>query len=309
MSEQLIAIDWGTSNFRAQLLDSAGGEVCDSVCSDRGVGGLDREAMRLQLLQLCERWPSANGKLFACGMVGSDLGWMEAPYLNCTAGIADIAAAVIEAPVAHYTLRIVPGLRCHSADNGWDVMRGEELQALGWAALQGERPASGLCVMPGTHSKWVRLHNGRVERFSTAMSGEIFALLCQHGLLRHHITRDANYSQAFRAGLEKGRQQTGLARHLFSVRANSLHEELDRADASSFVSGLLIGAEIADALNTHQWSAERGPVHLIGTSALIRLYSEALAHFNIETSRTEGQRAAMAGFLALHRHREVTHVA
>jgi len=312
VSNKLIVIDWGTSNFRAQLLDQ-GGTVCDSFSSEKGVGKLTREAMREEVLQLHNLWPDANADILACGMVGSSLGLVEAPYLSCGVGTADIAAAITTTAVDDIQLHIVPGVRCHNTATGWDVMRGEELQAVGWAALQTDgSKASGLCVMPGTHSKWARLQEGRIEHFSTAMTGEIFALLTQQGLLRHHITADVAYGPAFERGLAQGAQQTGLARHLFSVRANSLHRELSTADASGFVSGLLIGAEIADALVLNNWTAASGPVHIIGASKLIELYSKALAYFKVESTTTDSHRATTAGFLAVHwemQHRkmEATH--
>jgi 2-dehydro-3-deoxygalactonokinase len=303
VSNKLIVIDWGTSNFRAQLLE--GGTVCDSFCSENGVGKLTREGMRAEILHLRDLWPDANVEILACGMVGSNLGWIEAPYLSCGVGTADIAAAVTTAEVDGIQLHIIPGVRCHSADTGWDVMRGEELQAVGWAALQADSAgASGLCVMPGTHSKWARLNKGRIEHFSTAMTGEIFALLSQQGLLRHHITSDVSYGTSFERGLTLGAEQTGLARHLFSVRANGLHQELSTTDASSFVSGLLIGAEIVDALALNNWTCASGPVHIIGATQLIDLYSKALTYFSIDSTTTDSHCATTAGFLAVHREME-----
>ena len=304
MSNKLIVIDWGTSNFRAQLLDEDG-TVCDSFSSGNGVGKLTREAMREEILQLRDLWPDTNAEILACGMVGSSLGLVEAPYLSCGVGIEDIAAAITTTAVDDIQLHIIPGVRCHNTTTGWDVMRGEELQAIGWAALQTDgTKTSGLCVMPGTHSKWALLKDGRIEHFSTAMTGEIFSLLTQQGLLRHHITTDVAYGPAFERGLAQGAQQTGLARHLFSVRANSLHRELSTADASSFVSGLLIGAEITDALALNDWTAASGPVHIIGASKLIDLYSKALAYFKVDSTTTDSHRATTAGFLAVYREME-----
>ncbi len=314
MSNKFIVIDWGTSNFRAQLLDDSG-TVCDSFSSENGVGKLTREAMREEVLRLRDHWADSNAStnILACGMVGSSLGLVEAPYLSCGVGTADIAAAITTTTVDDIQLHIVPGVRCHNTATGWDVMRGEELQAVGWAALQADdSKTSGLCVMPGTHSKWALLKKGRIEHFSTAMTGEIFALLSQQGLLRHHITSDVSYGTSFQRGLTLGAEQTGLARHLFSVRANSLHQELSTADASSFVSGLLIGAEIVDALALNDWTRASGPVHIIGANKLIDLYSKALAYFKVDSTTTDSHRATTAGFLAVYgkmknREMEATH--
>jgi 2-dehydro-3-deoxygalactonokinase len=299
-------IDWGTSKFRAQLLDEDG-TVCDSFCSESGIGKLHREGMRDEIRRLRHLWPAANTEMLACGMVGSSLGWVEAASLPCSVGLLDIAGAITRSEIDGVQLHIVPGVRCHNPDTGWDVMRGEELQAFGWAALQSD-PAepSGLCVMPGTHSKWLRLEQGRIERFSTAMTGELFALLSERSLLRHHITADVSYGQAFERGLAAGAGQTGMARHLFSVRANSLLDELSNADAGSFVSGLLIGAEIADALHVNDWTRANEPVQIVASSPLTDLYSKALAWFDIGSTVTDCQLASAAGFLAVHREMKTT---
>lgn len=301
MSNNLVAIDWGTSNLRAQLLDERG-MVCDSFASDAGVGKLDRGGMSDEIHRVRERWPEASPDVLACGMIGSSLGWVEAPSLPCSAGLSEIAAALMVSDIDGVRLHIVPGARCRNADTGWDIMRGEELQAIGWASLQADAAAaSGLCVMPGTHSKWIHMERGRIERFSTAMTGEIFTLLSQHSLLRHHIATDARYGDAFERGLAIGARQAGLARHLFSVRANALLEKMSGADAGSFVSGLLIGAELADALQINEWSSERPPVHLIGNRRLIDLYAKALAHFDIRSTAMDSGLACAAGFIAVHR--------
>jgi 2-dehydro-3-deoxygalactonokinase len=300
VSKQLVAIDWGTTNFRAQLLDEDG-SVCDSYSSGNGVGKLTRSDMRDEIRRLRDRWPAAGTDMIACGMIGSSIGWIATPYLPCGSGPADIAGALVESDVDGVRLRIVPGVHCRNADSGWDVMRGEELLAFGWAALQTEpAEASGLCVMPGTHSKWVRMERGRIERFSTAMTGEIYEILSRQSLLRRHITGDAVHGEAFERGVAIGASGAGLARHLFSVRANSLHEELPDADAGSFVSGLLIGSEIVDALRIYGWTADSPPVHLVGARRLIDLYAQALAHFGVRSTTTDSHQASASGFMAIH---------
>ncbi len=75
-------------------------------------------------------------------------------------------------------MRIIPGLRCAGLTGAPDVMRGEETQVLGWLAQHPDRQQGRhLVCHPGTHAKWVVVEDGRIVRFVTAMTGEMFAVL------------------------------------------------------------------------------------------------------------------------------------
>ena len=234
MTGALIAIDWGTTNRRAYLLDG-GGAVLDTVRDDHGVKTMPPAGYPAALAALRGRY--GDLPVLLAGMVGSTRGWHEVPYLPCPAGLAELAAAL------HWIepgrTAIVPGL----ADPAGDVMRGEEVQLLG-AAAAGLTPGTALLCQPGTHCKWARLVDGRIAGFITAMTGELFALLRDHSLLAEFLTGRAADDAAFRAGVRDG-LAGGLPAKLFRVRAATLLGRRPPAEATSYASGLLIGADLA----------------------------------------------------------------
>jgi 2-dehydro-3-deoxygalactonokinase len=208
-------------------------------------------------------------------MVGSRQGWLEVPYVECPATLADVAAGMrqIDSPgLPDRSVWIVPGLLCRgTAKNGADVLRGEETQLFG--LLEGSPTRRQLVCMPGTHSKWVVAEKGRVESLFTAMTGELFELLRKHSLLgRLMPERQDTFDQsACNQGIERARESGGLLHHLFSVRTSGLLGTLEPRQLAPYLSGLLIAHEILGS----PWAAElRGQrVHLVGSSAVLEPYS------------------------------------
>ena len=272
----LVAGDWGTSSLRVWAL-SATGSVLGERRSDEGMGRLrlgDFEpALRRHLAALPLDRAPVPLPVVLCGMVGARQGWREAPYVDVPADTLAICDRALAVPAAGLDVRILPGL-ADRRDGLEDVMRGEETQLLG--LFQREPELSGLVCMPGTHSKWVRLETGRVTGFSTMMTGELFALLGQHSVLRHSLNGDAGSgapdSAAFLRGVARGLAEPGrLISALFGVRAATLLHGTTGAAAADMLSGLLIGAEIAGGA-THASS-----VTLVAEGALAALYARALA--------------------------------
>ena len=282
----LMLMDWGTTNFRALYLD-AHGRVLGRKESTDGVAGLERSRM-VQIAEEAYRdCPVPDPRIFACGMVGSSVGWYNVPYLQAPANIGAVAGAVVAVPMGKLTVNFIPGVKFHSAI-GWDVMRGEELQAFGWALTEG----SGVCIAPGTHSKWMRIRDGQIEGFFTSITGEMFALLKQYGLLRHHITEEVQVSPDFFRGIDDGMAEQGLGRRLFSVRGDALLAELSNQAASDYVSGLLIGAEIAEGLREMPPGSE--PIGITGAPLLAGLYKAALAHLGYAARPVDAHAALRA---------------
>ncbi|MET0542126.1 MAG: 2-dehydro-3-deoxygalactonokinase, partial [Variovorax sp.] len=226
------------------------------------------------------------------GMAGSKQGWVEAPYCPCPAGIDEVAAQIVD--IKPGRISIVPGL-CDTHDGLPDVMRGEEVQIFGAAALAGVR--DGLFVLPGTHSKWAEVRNGRIEGFRTFMTGEFYALLSQHSILSRTLIADAPFDEAaFRSGVTAPRH-SGLLHSAFSARTLALFDRLPAPSAASYLSGLLIGAELqAQALRAGD------EVALIGSAALTERYTLALSCFDAK-ARIFGSEATWAGLAALARTR------
>ncbi len=294
---EIVGVNWGSSNFRAWRIASDG-SMLDEIVAPKGVAGLGREGMAEMMATLAARWPD-HGPIYASGMIGSNIGWAEAPYALAPAGMNDLARAAIPVEIGQVPVRIVPGITCHRAfDDAPDILRGEEIELLGLMELS---PRDGVAALPGTHTKWVVRENGQIGEFLTAMSGEIYDRLTAQGLLTSIVEGEAAEGTAFQEGVTHGRTGgLGLSSLLFGARARVIRGALSRADAASYIRGLLIGSEIADALAAFPAMAG-GVVPLIGNGPLSRLYAAALGSIGIETELIESRRACLLGFRAMHR--------
>jgi 2-dehydro-3-deoxygalactonokinase len=264
MDTHLLGIDWGTSNRRAYLVDR------DGNCLRRHADGQGLLAVNgdfassLAALRHAMQVDDAVPVIMA-GMVGAASGWQEVPYLGTDVALADLPRHLVAVRGAARCW-IVPGYAGDAPDV--DVMRGEETQLLG----SGVR--DGWIVLPGTHSKWVYLRAGRVERLSTFMTGELFALLGAHGTLRTLMAGEAADDDAFADGLRDAQRRAPLTHSLFAVRARAVTGRMAAAQVRSYVSGLLIGTEFV-AAGLHD---DAGTLHLIASDALAGRYALAAAH-------------------------------
>lgn len=291
----LIAVDWGTTNFRAYLLDR-GGAVLDRVSAKRGIMNVAGGDFAAAYLEMVGAWQTSEARVPAlmAGMIGSRNGWVEAAYVDCPADPAQLAKGLGKVPMAEdRAVWIVPGIACRN--NGvYDVIRGEETQITGAVALTGCAEAT-FC-MPGTHSKWVTVHDHAIAGFQTAMTGELFSVLRDHSILGRLMVpgADAPPSPAFETGLDRAGDAGGLLHHLFGVRAEALFETIGEADTADYLSGILIGHEI-HGLGT------RGPVMLIGTDALNQRYRRALERYGYRVDSVPGEDAVIAGLWSVAR--------
>jgi 2-dehydro-3-deoxygalactonokinase len=268
MKRRLLAVDWGTSSLRGALLGD-GGQVLEELQRPMGLLQVSPGGWQAAFDEAFGPWLSAwpQWRALMCGMVGSRQGWVEAPYLDCPADVRGLASKLQVLREGRHA--IVPGLRCE-ADGVPDVMRGEETQVAG--ALSSLQPGEATLVLPGTHSKWVRLRGERVESFATHMTGECFALWRRHSLLSRSLPeKDAWRPEAFDAGVRRAQQPGGLLHHLFGVRSLSLFERLPEEDRGSYLSGLVIGEELRA-----QQIAPGLKVAIVGSDALCERYARAL---------------------------------
>jgi 2-dehydro-3-deoxygalactonokinase len=294
MSEAaLLAGDWGTTNLRVWALDAAG-----AVLARRefpfGVAGLAKgEAARRLREVVRPGFSPATLPVLLCGMAGSNLGVAPAPYLDCPARLEDLAGGLI---LAGEGVWIAPGLRCQGLTGAPDVMRGEETQILGLLSMLGDQGRGRhLICLPGTHAKWVQAEGGQVIRFATAMTGELYAVLRDHSVLcGPDVVEDP---AAFDEGLAAAGDGGALAARLFSTRARVVGGGAPASSAASYLSGLLIGAEVA-ALPGLLGEAST-PVSLVGAGALCGLYGRALTRLGIDYNSFDGEAAALAGLYAL----------
>jgi 2-dehydro-3-deoxygalactonokinase len=299
MSEAaFIAGDWGTSRLRLYLCDPAGNVLARSA----GEGASVPDCAG-RFAAAVAPWDQAHGVLPAvlAGMVGSSIGWREVPYLKCPAKPSAIADAALRFEAAGRAIAILPGLSCRGKTGAPDVLRGEETQILGALRLHPElTKGRHLLCLPGTHTKWVAVTDGAVSQFQTALSGELFELLRRHSVLARDSGEVDGQSPAFALGLENARQKADLLYLLFSARSRAVTGDMAKEDAASYLSGLVLGKDVATALALFDLD---GPVQLICTPLLAALYGKALAAYDVKSSVIDGDRAALAGLV--HAHSEI----
>jgi len=245
----LISVDWGTSSFRALLAEDQG-TVIDRVESGRGILSVAKGEHERVLAEAVGAWRQLSAApIVMSGMIGSRQGWVEAPYVACPAGLEELAAATIEiATAALGPILLVPGLSTLDSRGAPDVMRGEETQIFGALARTGA--SDGLFVLPGTHSKWARVEAGRIVSFATYMTGEFFAVLKNHSILGRGMAEGEESGDGFEQGVDAAarlRRPGELLHALFMTRTLGLFDRLGPTQAADYLSGLLIGAEIAAA--------------------------------------------------------------
>ena len=240
---ELIAVDWGTTRFRAFLV-AADGVVLAKTVGDDGILSVASGGFPAALEKHCGAWlaTSPDIPVVMAGMVGSRNGWIEAPYRQCPATVSDLAASMIS--VSHderHRVWIVPGLSTRDSSGTPDVLRGEETLAIGTGLT------SGLVVLPGTHSKWVRMDQGRIVGFATFMTGELYATLLSHTILGR-LREEPDDQIGFAKGLQAASGPGGLSHQAFSARTGVLMGDLSGRSVASYISGLLIGNEILEGL-------------------------------------------------------------
>lgn len=282
-SPQLIALDWGSSSLRAFLMDGQGAVLQERSSADgasRIEGGAPafEQALRRLAGDWLDTWPGVP--VVAAGMVGSQHGWREAPYAACPLVLDDLYRhAAIAQGSGGLRVHILPGLSYAPTPDVADVMRGEETQVAGLLADHPQLARGCRVVMPGTHSKWVAVREGRVEGFATWMTGELFAVMREHSVLGRLMPAAGGFDAGgFDEGVRCSRDDGGraLAQRLFSVRARGLLGQLPAAALADYLSGLLVGHELANALAD---VPDDEPLALVGEPALCERYARALQAF------------------------------
>jgi 2-dehydro-3-deoxygalactonokinase len=307
--DHFIAGDWGTSRLRLALCR---GEQVLETREGPGIGALRQPAGEV-IQPLIAPWRDTHGALplLLCGMAGSRNGWRETPYLPCPADLRALSAAALRFEAGGAAVTIAPGLSCKSRLGSPDLMRGEETQIAGALALHpGLGTGRHLLCLPGTHTKWACLEDGRVRDFLTALTGELFALL-RDGSTLMRAARAGPEGPSHSAGESSGDARDGfdsgleaaaslgaasLLHALFSVRSRQLIDGHCPDWALAHLSGLLIGADVRGAIPLFAAPAQ---AVLIGEGSLNERYARALRRFGITASCLEGERCALAGLRTL----------
>ena len=300
MSPALIAIDWGSSSFRAYLM-APDGEILDEVASGDGIGSVAAGAYPATLKRLIGRWLEAHPSLpiIASGMVGSRHGWREAAYVKCPAGPREVAAHLTQVEADGRRVVLAAGLSYVDEAGQPDVMRGEETEIFG-VADSGAR----LIVLPGSHSKWAKVDGDRVVAFKTFVTGELFAALRDHTVAGAFARAAPAKSpgEAFALGVRRGAKAaagegtSGLIGLLFGARSLPLMGALAEDDSGEYLSGLLIGAEIGEGRRLFPGEEP----HVAGAEALVERYLAAFEALGV-SARAAPPRAAARGLFRIAR--------
>ena len=285
-ADGFIAVDWGTTNRRAYLVESDG-QHAHEFEDGQGILSVGRGEFEAAVKQVRDRL--GDRPMLLAGMIGSNRGWIEAPYVSCPAGIDDLARDLVR---PDERTAIVPGVSF--SDGRADVMRGEEVQILG-AVDSGEIPEDCTVCHPGTHNKWIRVGDGQIQSFRTVMTGELFDLLGDRSILSDLLDGTADVGEAFFEGVRRTLSGSGVTAELFEARAAFLLGRLDKADSPSFVSGLLIGEDVRVGMREKIDSQ----VVVMGRPELTKLYSAALEIAGVASEQIDGEDAFIAGARAI----------
>lgn len=280
----LVTIDWGTTNRRIFVLDSDGVPVCREA-DGLGVTAVAAGEFPAEMARLRARF--GDVPFLLAGMIGSNRGWIEAPYLPCPVTLDGLRQKLLW--VEPGRTAIVPGA-CVAEGDRVDIMRGEEVQLLG-AIVAGLIDPVGLACHPGTHNKWATLHNGKISSFQTVMTGELFSLLKEHSILSDLLQGPVEVNDAFKGAADYAINNEALPASLFSIRARVLLGQAKKEDTASYASGLLIGADVRIGL-TIPTGAQ---INVIGRSDLTHLYAAAVRQAGREARELDGEQCFLAG--------------
>ncbi len=282
-----IAVDWGSTQLRGWLIRN--GQCVETKQLPLGITRLNGRSPADVFAEHLAPWRGAQAlPVLMAGMIGSDAGWQAVPYLDCPAAIdapGRQLCAVAEG------VWIIPGLKIEQ-DGDFNVMRGEETQLLGARTLS----PSSVYVMPGTHCKWVQADAEQIHDFRTVMTGELHHLLLKHSLVGAGLPEQTPSPEAFAAGLERGIASPAVLPQLFEVRASHVLGNLPREQVSEFLSGLLIGAEVATLSDAF---AGQQAITLVAGSSLTSRYRQAFHAIGRDVAAVEGDTAFQAGIRSI----------
>lgn len=282
-TDGFIAVDWGSTNRRAYRIDGSGG-CADQFEDHKGVLSVPDGGFPGAISEIRERL--GDLPLLLAGMVGSNRGWVEAPYVPCPAAIDDLVKALVKPGERE---AIVPGVS-YLGDGRADVMRGEEVQLLG-AAAAGKVDPDALVCHPGTHNKWALLRGGSIHEFRTVMTGELFSLLKEHSILADLLQGEVEPNEMFRKAARYAIFHEKLPSDLFGVRAGVLLGQMKKEDAASYASGLLIGTDVRIGLSPPMGAG----IAIVGRPELTRLYAAAIGEAGRQAIELDGEQCFLAG--------------
>lgn len=306
MTESIfIAGDWGNTNLRLYLCSYHQSEQLEILASQQGPGCIKIDNNFEEIFfDLVSGWLDQYGPVpvILSGAIGSNIGWHNVPYLDCPASPQQISQGTTKLSIRGLDIWILSGLKTQTVLGTPDIMRGEELQLLGWIRAAGCDSTEQILVLPGTHNKWVRVKGDKVETFVTAFTGELYSVLEKHSIL---ITQpmDENFSdEFFMQGVELAKTlKTGqLLNALFATRSRQIEGELAAEDAASYLSGLLVASDIIGSMSLLNRPDKPVPVVIIGNQMLSNACQLALGSLGIESQICDQTQIALSGYQAVY---------
>ncbi len=286
METNWIAVDWGTTNFRAFLM-SVNGECIDTIEQPRGLLSVEQGQYPSIFDGLIERWTQSFGSLpvIMAGMVGSQQGWLEVPYVCAPASVNDLLENIHEVELLSGNKgKIVSGVSYENGFGSFEVMRGEEVQLIGLSEIvQHDFTA----ILYGTHSKHAYWRNGKLDRYSTIMTGELYSILTEHSILSKSLPEQKFNEESFIKGIDIGKNHP-LNHVLFSARTLRLFNEIEERHVHCYISGMLIGHEFSCVDASEK-------LYLIGSKKLSDIYTISLTHLNIKFEVINGDDCFLKG--------------
>ncbi|MEM1088055.1 MAG: 2-dehydro-3-deoxygalactonokinase [Pseudomonadota bacterium] len=290
---KLICGNWGTSSLRAFGM-STDGEIVTNVRTAPGIAALSKFEQEALWFDTVGDWGDAPHLI--CGMAGSNLGWLQTDYVQTPAKADTIANAIVWQRYNGIEIGIVPGLSAEGWMGQAERMRGEETELIGWLARFGQNSAT-VCL-PGTHTKWVDIDKGAIGSFTTALTGELFALLKTASILKTETPQIQSIS-AFEMGAQLGLSETcpDTLHGLFAARSGVLSDRIAPHQTEAFLSGFLIARDISGALKPLK--SDQKTIHLIGAEKLTNRFAHVLTLAGLESHHASSELCVAAGFLAL----------
>ena len=322
-----IAVDWGTSHLRAYLCEPQPQQSSSvpalkllAVRTGEGVTKV-KQGFEHELFAVIQPWLDEFGTLpiTLAGQIGSSIGWQETAYVSCPLAADDVRSQTYRFTCRGYDIAIVPGATCVHDNGVRDAMRGEELQVFGWLQQAPEHQiGEHLVCLPGTHTKWVKVSDGAIQVFKTALTGELYDMLSHQSVLiqERSATLDfATFEEGVNFTLNSG--SGSFCHGLFSVRSKQLFGELTPTHSQSYLSGILIGTDVRAALNASEWDLQgrlslQNPalqhiqhvnpirkVSVIGSQQVSDCFTRALQLAGLEVQTYNEQQITIQGFAAL----------
>ncbi len=292
---KMIGLDWGTTSFRAFLIDQDG-HVLDQKTNENGILAVPNNDFKGVLISAIKVWLDQHPALpiVASGMITSRNGWHETPYLSLPANINDFANALTPLTLSNdIVIHFITGASYENENGVPDIMRGEETQIIG----EVEASDNEIFLLPGTHSKWAITQDEKIIGFTSFMTGEVYAVLKEHTILGALMKECSSLNDdAFLKGvLMQQKQDISILHQIFTARTLALFDKLENEDIADYLSGLLIGEEIKSALNQYDANKET-IIKIIGRGDLAARYARALDAFGLNHKIINDEVTAMGHY-------------